>query len=208
MRPRHYKISLILALIPLVLLALWIAYHSSRTQPRIGVAFSTAHGHFPEPARVVGDQLIILWVTNTGRSAMTLEEPYVQFENAAGRLVRDQGSSWNQQGYSADLSPGNVAWLAGGFDTDTKRLRFVFEYRRDGGALLKAISKAIGALPLKRLPKRTYDRLCRNGWVDGIVYGHYEGPGIANPQGGANRGQPCGPETNRTSAAAAPRRSP
>ncbi len=208
MASRNHKVTVIVGLILLillVLLAFWIAHPSG---PRIGVAFTTAHGHFPEPALVVGEQITILWVTNGGRAAISLEMPYVQYENAAGRLVRDQGASWNQKGYSADLSPGGVAWLANGFDPDRKRLKFVFEYRRSAGPLGRAVSKAIGVLPLKRLPQRSYDWLRRNGMVDGIVYGHYEGPWIANSQGGANGRQPSGSDTNRTSAAAASRRSP
>jgi hypothetical protein len=90
MRARRYQTALIVGFILLVLLVFWMAFRSGSS---IRVAFSTAHGHFPETALVVGHQLSILWVTNTGPSAITLESPYVQFENAAGRLVRDQGSS-------------------------------------------------------------------------------------------------------------------
>lgn len=175
---RRYQIAIGTALVALLLLAMWLTFHSRAARRGLSVDFTTAYGHFGEPPLVVGEQIIVAWVTNTGNCAITVDDPYVQFENTAGRLVRDQGSSWNQKGYSADLSPGSVAWLANGFDPDRKRLKFVFEYHRNGGPFLKVISKAAHVLPLTRLRPRTYDWLRRNGIVDGTVYGHYEGPWI------------------------------
>ncbi len=195
------------ALVVLFLFAMWLAFRRGATQRTVSVGFTTTNGHFPEPVLVVGDQIITAWVTNTGRSAITLNEPYVLFENAAGGLVRDQGASWNQKGYSADLPPGTAAWLANGFDRDRKRLRFIFEYHRDGGPLLRIISKVVGMLPLRQLPQRAYDWLHRNGIVDGIVYGHYESSWIANP-GWSDGRQPIRSEKYRAPAAAASRRSP
>src|SRR5438093_3025986 len=121
---RRYKIVVSASLIALLLFAVWLAFHNGVVQHSVSVGFTTAHGHFPEPALLVGDQITVAWVTNTGHSAITLDDPHVQFENAAGRLVRDQGSSWNQERYSADVSPGSAAWLANGFDRDKKRLKF------------------------------------------------------------------------------------
>jgi hypothetical protein len=195
---RRYKIAASAALVALVLGAIWLMRHVGAARHGLSVAFTTTRGHFPEPAKVVADQIAVMWVTNTGRSPIKLDMPCVQFENAAGRLVRDQGSSWNQKGYSADLPPGSVAWLANGLDPDRKRSKFVFEYSRSGGSSLKAVSTALSVLPLKRLPRPTYDWLRQNGMVDGIVQGHYESPWIVNPQGGVNPGQPSGLETNRT----------
>jgi hypothetical protein len=205
--PRRYRIAVSAALIALLLLAMWLAFRSHVPRRGLNVGFTTTHGHFPEPARVVADQITVAWVTNTGRSAITLDEPYAQREYAASRLVRDQGASWNQEGYSADLSPGSAAWLAYGFD-DANRLKVCFEYHRIGGPVLRAISKPASMLPLKRLPPPAYDWLRRNGLVDGKVYGHYESPWIANPQGRANGRQPIRLGTNQTSPAAASRRSP
>jgi len=204
----RYKVVVSAVLIALLLFAMWLAFHSGVPRHNVSVAFTTAHGHFPEPAQVVADQIIVAWVTNTGRSAIALDEPCVQFENAAGRLVRDDGSSWNQKGYFADLSPGSAAWLANGFGSDTKRLKFVFDYHRRGGPLLRAISNAARVLPLARLPRRTYDWLRQNGIVDGFLHHHYEGPWIANPEGGANGRQLSGSEANRTPPDAASQRSP
>ena len=158
---------------------MWLAFRGRVPQRALSVGFTTTHGHFPEPAQVVADQITVAWVTNSGRSAITLDEPYAQREYAAGRLVRDQGASWNQKGYSADLSPGSAAWLAYGFD-DAKRLKVCFEYHRTGGPVLRAISRPASMLPLRRLPPPTYDWLRRYGIVDGKVYGHYESHWIAN----------------------------
>jgi len=47
--------------------------------------------------------------------------------------------------------------------------------------------------------------MCDPGWHPAATNGV---PGAPNPQGGANGGQPFGSETNRTSAVAAPHRSP
>lgn len=195
---RRFKMLLSAVLIALLLFAIWLGLHSGVPQPNVSVGFTAAHGHFPEPPVYFADQIIIAWVTNTGRSAITLGEAYVQFENAAGRLVRDEGPSWHPRG--SDLPPGTAAWLVNGFDRDRRTLRFIFEYHRDGGPLRKGISKAAGVLPLKRLPRRTYDWLGRNGMLDGLLHGHYEGPWIANPEGGANGRQLSGSEANRKSA--------
>ncbi len=200
---RRYKILLNAALVALLLFAMWLALHGGVPQHQLGVGFTTTHGNF---SRLVADQITVAWVTNSGRSAITLDEPYAQREYAAGRLVRDQGSSWNTEGYSAYLPPGRVAWLAYGFG-DEKRLKVCFEYHRIGGPVLRAISKLASMLPLRRLPRPTYDWLRRNGIVDGKVYGHYESPWVANPQGGANGRQPTRSGTNQTSPAAASRRS-
>jgi hypothetical protein len=192
----RYKVVVSAALIALLLFAMWLGLHRGVPQHNVSVGVTTSH------------ESTVAWVTNTGRSAITLADHYVQFENAAGQLVRDLGPSWNQEGYSTDLSPGTAAWLATGFDQDTRRLKFVFEYHRNGGPMLSVISKAVSVLPLRRLPPRPYDWLHRHGIVDGAVYGHYESSWIANPQGGANGRQPVRSETNQTPAVAAPRRSP
>jgi len=194
---RRYRILLGTALVALLLFAMWLTFHSGVPQHRLSVGLTATHG---------ADQITVAWVTNNGRAAITLDEPYAQREYAAGRLVRDQGASWNQAGYSKDLSPGRVAWLAYGFD-DTTRLKVCFEYHRNGGPVLRAISKPASMLPLRKLPRPTYDWLRRNGIVDGKVYGHYESPWIASPQGGANGRQPIRSGTNQTSPAAASRRS-
>ncbi len=205
---RRYKIAVSAALIALLLFSMWLGFHSGMPQHNVSVALTMAHDQFPQPFPVVADQVTVAWVTNTGRLAITLEAPYVQFENVAGRLVRDHGSSWNQEGYSAELSPGRTAWLANGFDKDRKRLKFVFEYHRNGGPLLSVISEVVSVVPLRRLPHWAYDWLHRNGIVDGNVYGHYESCWIANPQGAANGSQPIRSETNPASGAAGSRRSP
>jgi hypothetical protein len=195
MRSR-YKTMASAALLVLLLLAIWLVTPSRAAQHRIGVGFTTASGHFPEPARLVAHQIFVLWVTNTGRSAISLDLPYVLFEDAAGRLVRDNGDSWNEEAYGATLSPGSAAWLASGFDRDdgNRKLKFVFDYHWDGGPLLGGIIKAAGFLHLRML--------------DGAFHRHYESLWFANPQGGSNGKQPIRSETNATSAAAAPRRSP
>ncbi len=203
---RRDKIAATAAAVMLFLIAMWLTLHRGAAEPGLSVAFATARAHFPDPALVVGDYIIVAWVTNTGPSAITLDLPYVQFATADGRLVRDQGCSWHQQGCQATLSPGSATWLANGFDPDRQRLRFAFEYHSNGGSLLRAISKAARILPLKRLPVRTYEWLRRNGMVDGAVYRHHGGPWIANPQGGANGRRPVTSGTSSTSAAAAFRR--
>jgi hypothetical protein len=204
---RQYRILTTAALVALLLALVWVMFRGTLPGRSLSFGLTTTHGHFPEPGLIYADQIAVTWATNTGRSGIFLDEPYAQRENAAGRLVRDGGASWNQKGYSADLSPGSAAWLAYGFD-DAKRLKVCFDYHRSGGAMLRAISKPASMLPLRRLPLRTYDWLRRNGIVDGNVYGHYESPWIANPQGGANGRQPSRSTTNRTSAAAASRSSP
>lgn len=205
---RHYKIAVAAAVIALLLIAIWLTFRRGATPPVLTVAFTTVHTHFPEPALVVGDQIIVAWVTNTTRLAITLDMPYAQFETADGRLVLDQGSSWNQQGYSASLAPGSASCLAYGFDPDRQRLKLAFDYHRNGGPLGRTISKVAGILPLKRLPVRIYDWLRRNGMVDGALHGHYEGPWIANPQSGVKGGQTLSSGTNPTAAAAPSPRPP
>jgi hypothetical protein len=208
MHPRHRRIALAVAVMVLVLVAFWVALRSGSAHPRIGVALGTAHGKFPEQPLLSADDIAVAWITNTGSSRITLTDPCVQFENAAGRVITDQGSSWNQKAYSTDLSAGAAAWLASGFDRDRQRLKFIFEYRRSGGAFLKAAAKVAGVLPLNRLPQRSYAWLRQNGLVDGTLHLRYESSWIANPQGGANGRQPFSSYTNRTSAAAASRGSP
>jgi len=83
-------------LLAILLLAVWLGFQGGAKQRRLSVGFTTAHGHFPESALLFADQIIVACVTNTGRSALTLENPYVQFENAVDRLVNDSGGSWNQ----------------------------------------------------------------------------------------------------------------
>src|SRR5262249_32551534 len=123
---RRRKIVVFTALVAL-LVAMWLVFGRSAAQRSLGVGFTSAKAHFPESALVVADQITVAWVTNTCRCAINLGMPYVQFEDTAGRLMTDQGSSWNQEGYSATLPPGSVAWLASGFAAETKRLRFGFE---------------------------------------------------------------------------------
>jgi hypothetical protein len=168
------------ALFGLLVFAMWLALHGRQAQRSLTVGFTAARGHFPEPPLVVAQHLIVAWVTNTERSIVVLDLPSVLEETSTGQVVTDQGSSWNQEGSFPQLALGSSAWLAGGFDGDTKRLKFVFDYHRDGGATLKIISRALGVLPLRRLPGRIYDWLRRHGMIDGAVHDHYESPWFAN----------------------------
>jgi hypothetical protein len=205
---RVHRIVLSAGLIALLLLLVWLLFNLGPRRRDLSMGLTTAQGHFPEPGLVYDDQLVVLWVTNTGRLAVTLDEPYSQSEYAAGRLVTDFGSSWNQEGYCADLKPGSAAWLAYGFDQHARLLRVCFDYHRDGGPLLAMTSKVAGILPLKRLPQGIYDWLRRKGIVDGRVHNHYESQWVANPQGRANGRQPIRSDTNQASTAAASRPSP
>jgi hypothetical protein len=181
---RHrYKVAISATLIALLLALVWLLFRGSAPHRSLSFGQTTTHDHFPDRGLIYADQIAVTWVTNTGRSRVTLEAPYSQFERE-GRLVQDRGSSWAQAGPSADLPPGKAMWLAYGFG-DAKRLRICFEYRLNGGPWLRAISKAAGVLPLKKLPQRIYDWLLQNGIVDGFLRRNYEGPWIANPQGGA-----------------------
>jgi hypothetical protein len=195
---RRFKIIVGVALVALLLLALLLTFHDGTAQHSINVGFTSAHGHFPEPGLIYGDQSTVAWVTNAGHFAVTLDTPCVLFENTAGRLIRDQGPSWNQEGYNANLSPRSAAWLANDLNQDRKRMKFVFEYHRDGGPLLRGISKAVAVLPAARFPQGSYDWLRRNGFVDGAVHGHYESRWFTNAS------QPLRPETNPTPAVAGP----
>ena len=205
----HRRRRIIVGIVLVAFLSvLWLFIRANAPQRTLTISFTTAKGHFPEPPLVVANLIAVAWVTNTGRFSLTLDEPYVQFENAAGQLVRDHGSSWNQQSYSADLPPGSAAWLANGFDADRRRQRFVFEFHRNGGPLVRVLSKAVGLLPVRQLPASTYDWLHRNGMIDGVRYGHYESIWIANPHGGASGQQPSSSEADRTSATAGSGHSP
>ena len=166
-------------LLGLFVFAIWLSLHWREAKPSITVGFTSARGHFPEPPRVVAQALIVAWVTNSERSIVVLDLPSVLEETSTGHVVTDQGPSWNQEGYSRELPRGSSAWLASGFDEDTKRLKFVFDYHRDN-ALLKIISKPLGLLPQKLFPRRTYEWLRRHGMIDGAVHDHYESPWFAN----------------------------
>jgi hypothetical protein len=209
MRSR-YKILAGAALVVLLLLAIWSAFPGRPVRSRMSVGFTTASGHFPEPSQFFADEIVVLWVTNTGPATLYLDDGYVRFENAAGRLVRDYGPSWHQESnssHSGNVLPGNAAWLASGFDRDNgkRRLQFVFAYHWDASPMIKGISKAVGQLPVNRLPQRTYNWLRRNGMVDGGVHRDYESHWIANPKGGASGRPPIFLDTNRISAPAASR---
>lgn len=206
MRRRH-KILLGVAFIALLLFVWWIASIAGPRRQGLSFGLSTARGHFPEPGLIYADHIVVTWVTNTGRFAATLFAPSAQIERAGGTIVTDLGSSWNQQGYELHLPAGSAAWVAHAFN-GARRLRACFDYQRGGGPLLAIASKAASILPLRRLPQQTYNWLYRKGIVDGSVHGRYEGPWMANPQGAATGRQPVESETNRTSAAAASRRSP
>ncbi len=205
---RRIRLLLGAALVALLLCAILLLLHTSSARRGLSVGFTTARGHFPEPGLIYDDHIRITWVTNTGHFTLTLENPRVQYENEQGRLVLDMGGSWDQKGYQIVLPPRGVTWHATGFGPDRKRLRFMFDFHRSGGPLLKAISKVVGLLPPKRIPQRVYDWLHRNGLADGNVYGHYETAWFVPPHEGGNPAQPPHLETNRSSAATATGRSP
>ncbi len=168
------------ALLGLLALAVWLVLHGHPAQRGLSVGYTTARGHFPEPGLAFAEHLVVAWVTNTGGSMVSLDLPSIQEELSTGQFVTDQGPSWNQKGNFPELVPGGSAWLASGFDGGTKRLKFGFYYHRNGSVALKIISRALGLLPLKWLPPRTYDWLHRNGMIDGAVHDHFESPWFAN----------------------------
>jgi hypothetical protein len=182
---RRYKILASAAVIAVLLFAMWLALHNRIAQHSLGIGFTSSP--------VVAEQPTILWVTNTGRSAVTLDQGYVRFEDAAGRRVRDLlGPSWNgQTGHSPVVLPGKSAWLSSGYPVrDATRFKFVFDYHWNGSPLVRLISKGTGVFPLKALPSRTYDWLLQNGLVDGMLRGHYESPLVVKPQGTGSASQP------------------
>ena len=162
----------------------------------IHVGFATDRGHFPEPGSVFYDQIFVMWVTNTGPSTIFLGRPVDEIKNSAGRVSEDQGYWWNQKRQGAEVSPGNAAWLAFGFDTDKKQVRFGFEYCRKGNFLLTGASAVSGILPLRRLPVRTYDWLRQHGLVDGNLYAAYESPWMDFPHDPA-RPETSGPQSTK-----------
>jgi hypothetical protein len=174
----RYKILTNTALIALMLAAMWLAFPKSGAVRGLSFGLTTARGHFEG---LYADQITVAWVTNNWRSAIDLDLPCARMEYAGGRLVTDYGPSWNQKGYSAHLLPGSTAWVAYGIRRDAKRFRVIFEYHRDGGPVRRAISKGVGILPSKRLPRRIFTWLSKHGFVNGVVHGDYESPWIPNP---------------------------
>jgi hypothetical protein len=194
---RRKKIAVGVVIVALLLIGIWLALPGPRGPSGISVGFTTVRGHFPEPGILYADQIIVLWVTNTGNSTVTLNNPFTQFENPDGRLIMDMNTSWNQKGFSVTLSPGSSASLATGFESDRRKLKFAFDYHRDAGPVRRAISKALGWLPLKRLPMRTQNWLHRNGMVDGAMHGHYEGAWVTNQMVHGIGSNSSAPDTNR-----------
>jgi hypothetical protein len=200
MKRRRYMILAMAAIVMLLFLAIWLMLPGRLTQSHIAVGFTTASGHFPEPGRVFADEIVVIWVTNTGRCTITLDEPHVLLHCPDGREIIDSGSSWNQEHYGMDLVPGAAAWLTAGFDRhdspSVEKLKFVFDYHRDPGPLMRTINQVACFLRL--------------GKAGAAFRRHYESPWFDNPRNGAKRGQgqPAGPVTNRTSTAAVPSRSP
>ncbi len=202
------KLVATFALTAIMLLAVWFAHRREAQRPRIAVGFATASGHFPEPALLVAPEIVVLWVTNAGTFPLTLDDPTVQFENVAGRLVTDNGPSWNGEARGADLASDAAAWLASGFDSDRQQLKFIFDYHAALGPMRTRITRVLFSLPLEPLRNATYKLLRRSLMSGEGAHAHYESGWIVNPQGRASGRQPFSSDTNRTSAAAASRRSP
>ncbi len=175
MRNRN-KILLSAIIIVLLLFALWLRLGRAG-RDGVSVAFTTARGHF---GGVYSAELVVVWVTNSYHSPITLEGPQVLFEDSVDHFVLDQGSSWNQESYDMEVSPGKAAWVANGFGPHRKRLRFSFAFHRSGGPVLGLMSKAIRVLPIRWLPGRQYEWLRRNGLIDGLMHGSYASDGFAN----------------------------
>ena len=202
MRARQ-KIAVSAALVLLLLLAMWLGLHFGVTQPSLSVGFTPDHGHFPESAELVGP---VAWVTNTGHCTITLDGAYVQFENTPRMIGSVYG---NLMVRPVDVAPGRSDWLGNGYEGNTNRFKFHFEYRWNGGPLLRCVSDVLGGLPLRQhLSFGVYYWLCRKGFVNGFVSRRYESPWIANPLGEANGRQLLGAETNRATGTAASRGSP
>ncbi len=146
---RRTKIAGSVTLATGLLLALLLGYRWDGSGDSLSFGLVTAQPKKDPRA----DQNSVAMVTNNAKCPMELRNPCVQSEYQGGRVIRDQGSSWNgNKGYSTTLLPGGVATLAFGIEWKAKRFRVVFECCRDGGRWRKAISKGVSGLPLNRCP--------------------------------------------------------
>ena len=132
--------------------------------------------------------------TNNGRIALELLPPTVEWHISniprahAGETWRGM---WTPTGRlpSVRLPPKSVAELP--IDSPLPKdmpprfrpdkLRFVFDYTADAGLVRRGVSHLVGKVPAKLMPKRTADWLLTNGFVDGQLHGHFEGPWLAYP---------------------------
>jgi hypothetical protein len=151
--------------------------------------FGTFAASIVLPVTSAGEPIFVALVTNNTHFTVQIDSTDVQREYEGGRIVNDYGPSWNGQENSASLMPQGIAALPFAVQRDAKRFRVTFQYRRDGSAVQKFISKVLSKLPLSRLPQRIYSWLRRQGLIDGVPQGDFESPWIPNDRRGVDAGR-------------------
>jgi len=183
----------------ITLLLVLLCFTGQRNAPVSGLSFgmtttkSANFGTFAAsvvlPVTSAGEPILVAWVTNNTRVTIQIDSPDVQREYEGGRIVNDNGHSWNGKENSASLVPQGIAALPFGIQGDAKRFRVTFQYRRDGSGVKKFISKVLSKLPLSRLPQRIYSWLRGQGLIDGVPQGDFESPWIPNERSGVDVGR-------------------
>jgi hypothetical protein len=143
---------------------------------------------FFDPATGRPDNFIaVASFTNNGRTVLRLMEPMVEW-NEQPKLAFSHGWSGTPTGMLARLSlPPKAAAelpvrpLVFPWNHGQQKFRFKFDYTTDAGVLRRALSRIVGKVPNRLMPKSTADWLLRKGFMDGQFHHQFESAWMPDP---------------------------